>query len=89
MRYVLAVLQVMWRPDLGAWLDWDLKNHKHREYFFVSNLVPLWTESYDAPKKIVADLVLKYLRDNGVINSDNKMLYKGNNDTGRDLHQKR
>lgn len=53
----------MWRPDLGAWFDWDITNNKSREYFFVSNVVPLWTESYSMPKKSVASAVLGYLRD--------------------------
>lgn len=67
----------MWRPDKGAWFDWDLKNHKHREYFYASNMVPLWTESYDTPKEEVAKLVLKYLMNQRVIDANYKMLFKG------------
>lgn len=67
----------MWRSDRGAWFDWDLMNNKHRECFFVSNIMPLWTESYDMPKKSVANDVLKYLRDEGIVEPDFSISFHG------------
>ena len=36
-----AVQTVLWREDVGAWLDYDTLNNKHREYFCATNLSPL------------------------------------------------
>lgn len=68
----------MWRSDKGSWFDWDIINNKHREYFHVSNVVPLWTGSYDMPKQFVADAVLGYLRDQCIIEPNNDIKYNGN-----------
>lgn len=70
-------VKVMWRSDKGAWFDWDLLNDKHRDYFFVSNIVPLWTESYSMPKKSVASAVLGYLKDQHVIEPDYSVKFNG------------
>jgi len=67
----------MWRPDKGAWFDWDLINSKHRESFMVSNIVPMWTGSYNMSKKSVANDVLKYLRDEGIIEQDYSISFHG------------
>lgn len=63
---------------MGAWFDWDLINNKHREYFYVSNIVPLWTESYSMPKKCVANAVLRYLNNQHIIEFDSNIRYNGN-----------
>lgn len=70
-------VKVMWRSDKGAWFDWDLLNDKPRDYFFVSNIVPLWTESYNMPKKSVASAVLGYLKDQHVIEPDYSVKFNG------------
>lgn len=67
----------MWRPDKGAWFDWDLKNNKHREYFYVSNIVPLWTESYNMPKEPVVNAVLRYLINQNIIEPDYSIKFNG------------
>lgn len=67
----------MWREDKGAWFDWDVKNAKHRDYFFVSNIAPLWTHSYNMSKTKVAENVIKYLKDVGIIEENNTTKYKG------------
>lgn len=77
MNIQTSILQVMWRSDRGAWFDWDLMNHKHRECFFVSNISPLWTESYNMPKKSVANDVLRYLRDEGIVEPDFSISFYG------------
>lgn len=67
----------MWRRDKGTWFDWDLVNNKHREYFYVSNIVPLWTGSYSMSRLKVADKVLKYLSDQNIIDTDDNTKYYG------------
>lgn len=72
-----SVPQVMWRPDRGAWFDWDLINHKNQDCFFVSNIVPLWTGSYNMPKENVANDVLRYLMDEGIVGPDFSISFHG------------
>jgi hypothetical protein len=67
----------MWRSDRGAWFDWDLINHKNQDCFFVSNIVPLWTGSYNMPKDAVANDVLNYLRDEGIVEPDFSISFHG------------
>lgn len=67
----------MWVEEKGCWFDWDLMNNKHRDYFYGSNVVPLWTESYSMPKAFVAKSVLRYLKDQRIIENDNTIKYKG------------
>lgn len=67
----------MWRPDKGVWFDWDILNNKSREYFFVSNVVPLWTGSYKMSKKSVASAVLEYLKDQRIIEPEYSISYNG------------
>ncbi|XP_025414011.1 trehalase-like isoform X2 [Sipha flava] len=74
---VIGIQEVMWRADKGCWCDWDLINNKHRESFYMSNIVPLWTGSHKIPNDSVAYSVLKYLRDQNVINSNFSVNYNG------------
>ncbi|XP_026288506.1 trehalase isoform X1 [Frankliniella occidentalis] len=63
-----AVTAVLWHPDLGTWLDYDLLNGTPRRYFYVSNLTPLWTRCYDelqAPE--IAKATVRYLFNTGVL----------------------
>ncbi|XP_067000009.2 trehalase-like [Anabrus simplex] len=41
-----AVDKVLWHEDVGCWLDFDITNNKRREYFYPTNLSPLWTGCY-------------------------------------------
>lgn len=70
-------IQVLWREDRGVWFDWDLTNHKHREYFYASNIVPMWTESHAMQTEAVANAVIKYLQDQSIIGHDYDVCYKG------------
>lgn len=74
----IFILQVLWREDIGTWLDWDLVNKKHREYFYISNITPLWTGSYTMSKKHVAAKTLQYLKDHSIIEQDYSVKYNGN-----------
>ncbi|XP_055536716.1 trehalase isoform X3 [Wyeomyia smithii] len=54
-----AIQAVLWNDEEGIWLDYDLINKKHRDYFVPTNLSPLWTGCYDKedtslPKKVLA-----------------------------------
>lgn len=62
-----AINEVFWNEKAGAWFDYDLINNKSRPYFVVTNLAPLWTESFDQKKRShIADRVLKYISDQGL-----------------------
>ena len=46
-QWKAAVTAVHWNENIGTWLDYDMQNKKHRDYFHPSNLAPLWTLCYD------------------------------------------
>ncbi|KAK6619676.1 hypothetical protein RUM43_012433 [Polyplax serrata] len=63
-----AVTEILWHPDLGIWLDYDMRNNIRRNYFYPSNLAPLWTECYDKDAvKEVGEGILKYLDDTNIM----------------------
>ena len=41
-----AIDEVMWNEEFGTWFDFDLKNEKQRNYFFPSNIAPLWADCF-------------------------------------------
>jgi len=67
----------MWNEERGAWFDYDIEHGKSRDYFYVSNIVPLWTESYSMPKDHVAKKVLTYLVNEKIIESDYSISLNG------------
>jgi alpha,alpha-trehalase len=52
-QWKIAVTAVHWSERDGTWLDYDILNNKHRDYFYPSNLAPLWTHCYDAVSFII------------------------------------
>lgn len=61
--------EVFWNEDVGVWLDYDVSNQKHRNYFYPSNLAPLWmnvVNREDIEKR--APRVIQYLDNTGVLN---------------------
>lgn len=57
-----AVTAVLWHDEVGAWLDYDILNDIKRDYFYPTNILPLWTKCYDTEKKgEYVSKVLKYL----------------------------
>ncbi|KAL1123886.1 hypothetical protein AAG570_001656 [Ranatra chinensis] len=38
--------ELFWNPTSGIWLDYDAFHERPRDYFYLSNFVPLWTKSY-------------------------------------------
>ena len=50
-QWKAAVTAVHWNENIGTWLDYDMRNNKPREYFYPSNLAPLWTLCYDTVRR--------------------------------------
>lgn len=62
-----AVENILWHDDVGAWLDYDLINNKRRDYFYTTNIAPLWTGCYDQHKKeFIVRHVMDYLKKNKI-----------------------
>ncbi|XP_078048577.1 trehalase isoform X2 [Augochlora pura] len=63
-----AVTAVLWHDEVGAWLDYDMLNDIKRDYFYPTNILPLWTNCFDLRKReeYVAK-VLKYLEKNQIM----------------------
>jgi len=51
-----AIDKVLWNPELGIWTDWDLVNDKPRNYFYASNLAPLWAGYNNTPSQVSMNL---------------------------------
>lgn len=64
-QWLEAVENVLWHDDVGTWLDYDLINQKPRNYFYPTNLSPLWTKCYDK-KRIEFHVrhIIDYLKKN-------------------------
>nr|ACP28173.1 soluble trehalase [Locusta migratoria manilensis] len=60
-----AVTEVLWHDDVGMWLDYDILNNVRREYFYPSNVAPLWTGCYKK-ERISIDKILAYLKENKI-----------------------
>lgn len=61
-QFLKSITEVLWHEDLGIWLDYDIINSKRRNYYSSSNLVPLWTKSYDEARSTeIAEMALNYL----------------------------
>ncbi|XP_049820361.1 trehalase isoform X2 [Aethina tumida] len=55
-------LKVLWDEKAGIWLDYDMKNEKKRDYFYASNLIPLWARCYEKNEtEIIVASVINYL----------------------------
>ncbi|KAJ9575304.1 hypothetical protein L9F63_025746, partial [Diploptera punctata] len=59
-KWLEAVTAVLWHDEVGAWLDYDIMNDVKRDYFYPTNISPLWTGCYDG--RINIGKVLKYLQ---------------------------
>lgn len=55
-----AVDNVLWHDEVGIWLDYDLINGMKRNYFYPTNLAPLWTGCFKR-KKLQVGKIMKYL----------------------------
>ncbi|EFX63003.1 hypothetical protein DAPPUDRAFT_308726 [Daphnia pulex] len=55
---------VLWNEEEGVWLDYDMLNSRSRNYFYASNISPLWAECWDPislQNSSVINRVLDYL----------------------------
>nr|ALF03966.1 soluble trehalase [Cnaphalocrocis medinalis] len=55
--------KVFWDEQDGIWYDYDMKNEKHRKYFYPSNVAPLWMGAID--KRVIlkhSARILEYLK---------------------------
>nr|AQY15496.1 membrane-bound trehalase-like protein isoform 1 [Gampsocleis gratiosa]AQY15497.1 membrane-bound trehalase-like protein isoform 2 [Gampsocleis gratiosa]AQY15498.1 membrane-bound trehalase-like protein isoform 3 [Gampsocleis gratiosa] len=61
-QWLDAVTRLLWHDEVGAWLDYDMSNDMKRDYFYPSNIAPLWTGCYHAERKDqYIGRILKYL----------------------------
>lgn len=66
-NFYKSVNEFLWNEDEGVWLDYDMLNRRHRNYFVSTNLSPLFTKCYDESKtKNIADRVLDYIAKNKI-----------------------
>ncbi|CAH2243731.1 jg8790 [Pararge aegeria aegeria] len=61
-KFKEAIEHVLWHEDVGAWLDFNLESGRRRDYFYPSNIVPLWTGCYDVERSdYYVNRVINYL----------------------------
>nr|QPK67214.1 Trehalase 2 [Rondotia menciana] len=61
-NFIQAIEELLWHEDVGVWLDYSLESGRRRDYFYPSNLSPLWTGCYDKTRKdYFVNRVVNYL----------------------------
>jgi len=65
-KLLQAMDAILWREDRGIWLDYDLRNLKSRDYFYMSNFAPLWTGSYQQNPVTLTKQVLNYISESNI-----------------------
>ncbi|GBP36063.1 Trehalase [Eumeta japonica] len=61
-RMLEAIDKVLWHEDVGVWLDFNLESGRSRDYFYPSNVAPLWTGCYHKSKNdYYVSRVINYL----------------------------
>ncbi|KDR17472.1 Trehalase [Zootermopsis nevadensis] len=60
-EWLEAVTAVLWHDEVGAWLDYDSMNEVKRDYFYPTNVAPLWTGCYK-DKETQVGKIMKYLQ---------------------------
>ncbi|KAF2349624.1 Glycoside hydrolase family 37 [Trinorchestia longiramus] len=66
--FLRVINEVLWDDEDGVWYDFDIKTMQRRRYFYLSNLHPLWTESYKTEEaEEVVQKVVSYLQQQGVL----------------------
>ncbi|KAF7271780.1 hypothetical protein GWI33_015383 [Rhynchophorus ferrugineus] len=67
-QWIEATTAVLWHEEIGAWLDYDLHNGVKRDYFYPTNISPLWTGCYNkVDKDKIVRNVLKYLQNKNIM----------------------
>jgi len=63
-----SVTAVLWDEEVGTWLDFDMVNNKKRNYFYPTNISPLWTGCYDKNNTDhIVKRILSYLNKNEIL----------------------
>ncbi|XP_069362655.1 trehalase-like isoform X1 [Maniola hyperantus] len=61
-KFKEAIEHVLWHEDVGAWLDFNLESGRRRDYFYPTNIAPLWTGCYDIDRSdYYVNRVINYL----------------------------
>lgn len=60
-EWLEAVTAILWHDEVGAWLDYDTIHEIKRDYFYPTNIAPLWTGCYK-DKEIKVGKIMKYLQ---------------------------
>lgn len=69
-EWMEAVQTVLWHEEVGSWLDYDMINNVKRDYFYPSNLAPLWTGCYNTTEtEKISKLVIKYLHNKHIMSN--------------------
>lgn len=67
-QWMEAITAVLWHEEVGVWLDYDTHNSIKRDYFYPTNIAPLWTGCYNqSDKSKIVRLVLKYLQNKNIM----------------------
>lgn len=68
-QWMEAVTAVLWHEEVGVWLDYDIMYEIKRDYFYPTNIAPLWTNCYDREKReYFVSKVMKYLEKSQIMN---------------------
>ncbi|XP_060876009.1 trehalase-like [Metopolophium dirhodum] len=69
LQWIDAVTAVLWDEEVGSWLDFDLINNVKRNFFYPTNLSPLWTECYAKNNtNYLVTKILQYLNNAKILN---------------------
>ncbi|CAH1391065.1 unnamed protein product [Nezara viridula] len=56
-----AIEEILWNKEEEFWFDYDIVHQQSRNYFYLSNFVPLWTKSYRLLPMELTRIVLNYI----------------------------
>lgn len=66
-RRQTAIFNVLWNPTKGVWQDLDIAANSHRDYFYASNILPLFALCKGKNETQTENFVLTYLQNLGVL----------------------
>lgn len=66
-RRQAAIFNVLWNPTKRVWQDLDIAANSHRDYFYASNILPLFASCKGKNETKTEKSVLTYLQNLGVL----------------------
>lgn len=66
-RRQAAIFNVLWNPTKRVWQDLDIAANSHRDYFYASNILPLFASCKGKNETQTENSVLTYLQNLGVL----------------------